>query len=113
MKDYPDHYRLTIEDHDPTWSEWHLDRMPDVHGMPYGKHWWTDRHGRRVEGYETGAVCGGCGWRPDAPGEDDVHSGLAGVRYENVFGRRPDGGKSAPVDPRTSAGSSGAGICRT
>jgi len=59
-------YRLTIEDLDPTWSEWHLDRLPDVHGMPAGTgHFWTDLHGRRIEGYEAGGSCGGCGWRPD------------------------------------------------
>jgi hypothetical protein len=58
--------RLTIEDLDPTWSEWHLDRLPDVHGMPAGTgHFWTDGHGRRVEGYEAGRSCGGCGWRPN------------------------------------------------
>jgi hypothetical protein len=58
-------YRLTIEDHDPSWVE---DRTPDVHGMPAGTgHYWTDRDGRLVEGYEPGAVCGGCGWDPAHP----------------------------------------------
>jgi hypothetical protein len=103
---YPDRYRLTIQDYDPSWPE---DRPADVHGMPYGEHWWVDRAGRRVTGYETGAVCGGCSWRPDGvptvpdseahgpavkfvpdedPGEAAIRSGLAAVRYENVFGHR-------------------------
>ncbi len=59
-------YRLTIEDLDPTWSEWHLNRLPDVHGMPAGTgHFWTDRNGHAVDGFEAGGSCGGCGWRPD------------------------------------------------
>ena len=62
-------YRLTIDDLDPSWSEWHADRSPDVHGMPAGTgHFWTDANGVRVTGYEPGASCGGCGWQPD---EDD------------------------------------------
>lgn len=72
--DDPTRYRITIEDLDPTASEWHSDRLPDVHGMPAGTgHYWTDRIGRRVEGYEPGAVCGGCGWRPD-DGEPDART---------------------------------------
>jgi hypothetical protein len=56
-------YRLTIEDHDRSWVE---DRAADVHGAPARTgDWWTDRDGRRVEGYEPGGSCGGCGWRPD------------------------------------------------
>jgi hypothetical protein len=112
---YPEHYRLTIEDYDPSWVE---DRMADVHGMRYGSHWWTDRDGRHVEGYETGAVCGGCGWRPEYstarpspapepkprpvdpfdPAADPIDSGLAAVRYENVFGHRPDPAKARRPD---------------
>jgi hypothetical protein len=91
MKD-PKDYRITIEDLDPTWSEWHSDRLPDVHGMPAGTgHYWTDRRGARVDGYEAGGSCGGCGWSPD---EDPIDSGMAAVRYENVFGHRP--GSEAP-----------------
>lgn len=64
--DDPTRYGLTIEDHDPTWSEWHADRLPDVHGAPAGfGHYWTDKHGKMTEGYEDGGSCGGCGWRPD------------------------------------------------
>lgn len=67
----PKGYRITIDDLDPTWSEWHAARLPDVHGKPAGSgHWWTDRHGLRVEGYEDGGSCGGCGWRPDDPPDD-------------------------------------------
>jgi hypothetical protein len=58
-------FRLTIDDSDPTWSEWHAERLPDVHGTGAG-HWWIDRNGRPVEGYEPGATCR-CGWRPEAP----------------------------------------------
>ncbi len=57
--------RLTIDDLDPSWSEWHADRLPDVHGRPSGTgHFWVDSAGRRVDGYEPGGYCGGCGWRP-------------------------------------------------
>lgn len=63
--DDPTLYRLTIEDHDPTWSEWHADRTATVHGAPAGSgHFWAV-NGRRNDGYEPGAVCGLCGWRPD------------------------------------------------
>jgi hypothetical protein len=69
----PNDCRLTIDDLDPTWSEWHRDRLPDVHGMPDGaRHWWTDRNGRSVDGFETGGSCGGCGWPPDEGGASRV-----------------------------------------
>ena len=61
-----DRYRLTIDDLDPTWTEWQADRLPDVHGMPAETgHHWRDRDGNRVDGYEPGAYCGLCGWRLD------------------------------------------------
>jgi hypothetical protein len=81
---WPDSYRLTIEDLDPSWVE---GRAADVHGMPAGTgHWWADRDGRYVEGYEPDVTCGGCGWRLD---EDPIDSGLAAVRYEGFFGHAP------------------------
>ena len=90
MTDRTRFYRLTIEDHDPSWVE---DRLPDVHGAPAADgHWWSDASGAAVNGYEPGAVCGGCGWRPDPPTidpGDPFANGLSATRYEGVFGRRP------------------------
>ncbi len=69
--DDPRNYRLTIDDRDPTWSEWNADRLPDVHGAPAGTgHFWVDKDGRHVNGYEAGGSCGGCGWRPDPDGHE-------------------------------------------
>jgi hypothetical protein len=71
MTDDPKNYRLTIEDLNPSWSEWSSGRRADVHGAPAGAHWWIDRDGGRVNGYEEGSRCGGCGWRPESaePGD--------------------------------------------
>ena len=57
--------RLTVDDFDPGWAEVHAGRLADVHGAPAADgHWWRDRDGHPVDSYETGASCGGCGWRP-------------------------------------------------
>jgi hypothetical protein len=70
--DDPSKYRLTIEDLDPSWAEWHANRLSDVHGVPAGTgHFWVDRDGRRTDGYEDNGYCGGCGWRPDAATPDE------------------------------------------
>jgi hypothetical protein len=67
----PRYYRLTVDDFDPSWAEWHADRLADVHGARASDgHYWT-LNGRWVDGYEPGAVCGGCGWRPDAATSPD------------------------------------------
>jgi hypothetical protein len=113
MTDRRQFYRLTIEDADPSWSEYERGRAADVHGEPAGTgHWWTDGSGRMLDGYEPGRFCGGCGWRPDPPTaslsiagktytvrvpghapavdpDDPSVNGLGAVRYENVFGHRP------------------------
>jgi hypothetical protein len=65
-------YRLTVDDFDPTWPDWHRDRLPDVHATPAGEsHHWI-LNGRTVDGYAPGAVCARCGWRPDPAGSVGV-----------------------------------------